>query len=340
MTVAPPRPIKLRSTRSTRAPERDASIAAYMPAPPDPMIRTSVSTCMVSAVMVHIVARIERLRSIRGAPIPDFVRTKSGLQPLALARRNLHRFDNFRIGGATAEIAGEIVPDVVLARIRIRIEKLRRHQQKTRRAISALKSTGLDECFLFRTELVALGEMLDSSHLGAIEKASKVKAAGNGSAVHQNRAAAAHSLPAALARAGPVELALQQFDDIVIRLHFGRNRLAVESEADGASAWHAHRLDRRVGKARNDALSAWAKSCARFAHADRSGRPILPTLRIHSLCIGLPSLACSARRIASGLSGNSVRRMPQASVMALAMAGDTQKVAVSPTPLPPNGPFD
>ena len=51
ITVAPPRPIRLRSARNTEAPRRAASIAAYMPAPPDPMIRTSVSTCMGSDVM-------------------------------------------------------------------------------------------------------------------------------------------------------------------------------------------------------------------------------------------------------------------------------------------------
>src|SRR5215813_15269259 len=60
----------------------------------------------------------------------------------------------------------------------------------------------------------------------------------------------------------------------------------------------------------------------------------------HSSASGLLSLARSARNTASALSGNSVSRTPQASSMALAIAGDTQKVAVSPTPLAPNGPFD
>src|SRR5215475_262938 len=65
MTVAPPRPIRLLSTRKVLHPARAASIAAYMPAPPDPMIRTSVSTWMDSAalgVMAGIIA----------APSPPF----------------------------------------------------------------------------------------------------------------------------------------------------------------------------------------------------------------------------------------------------------------------------
>src|SRR6266852_5770437 len=45
MTVAPPRPIRLRSARTTAAPARAASSAAYMPAPPAPITRTSVSIC-------------------------------------------------------------------------------------------------------------------------------------------------------------------------------------------------------------------------------------------------------------------------------------------------------
>src|SRR6516162_3154751 len=49
MTVAPPRPIRLRSARTTAAPVRAASRAAYMPAPPAPITRTSVSICIGAA---------------------------------------------------------------------------------------------------------------------------------------------------------------------------------------------------------------------------------------------------------------------------------------------------
>src|SRR5579864_440652 len=53
---------------------------------------------------------------------------------------------------------------------------------------------------------------------------------------------------------------------------------------------------------------------------------------------GSPCAARSARKIASGRRGNEVNLTPTASSMALAMAGDTPKVALSPTPLAPNGP--
>src|SRR5690349_12538894 len=55
---------------------------------------------------------------------------------------------------------------------------------------------------------------------------------------------------------------------------------------------------------------------------------------------GLPAFVRNARNTASGVSGNSVSRTPTASSSALAIAGETQKVETSPTPLPPNGPFD
>src|SRR5215831_8151056 len=53
---------------------------------------------------------------------------------------------------------------------------------------------------------------------------------------------------------------------------------------------------------------------------------------------GWPSRALSARSTRSAVIGSSVSRTPMASSIALAIAGDTPKVAVSPTPLAPKGP--
>src|SRR5271170_1056798 len=91
MTVAPPRPIRLRSTRSTRTPCRVASIAAYMPAAPEPMIRTSVSMAMGSVVMpLHY--------GVMAGLVPamhDFAprRQKLFRQRLAVGFRQEHRGD-------------------------------------------------------------------------------------------------------------------------------------------------------------------------------------------------------------------------------------------------------
>src|SRR5262249_883801 len=53
---------------------------------------------------------------------------------LALARGDLDRVDDLGIGGAAAEIAGEIVPDLIFVRVGMRLEQLRRHQHEARRA--------------------------------------------------------------------------------------------------------------------------------------------------------------------------------------------------------------
>ena len=190
------------------------------------------------------------------------------------------------------------MPDLILVRIGMRLEQLRRHQHEARRAVSALEGAGLDERLLHGIEImrVRVRERLDRAHLGAVDERGQVEAAGDRRAVHQHGAAAAHALPAALARAHQIEFALQQLDEVVMRLDLGRDLLAVEGEADRA--------------------------------------------RHSSSPSGLSALARSARNTASALSGSEVRRTPQASSRALAIAGDTQNVAVSPTPLAPNGPFD
>src|SRR6516162_10128428 len=207
---------------------------------------------------------------------------------IALARGDLDRVHDLGIGGAAAKIAREIVPDLILIRVGMRREQLRRHQHEARRAVSALERAGLDEGFLHGIEIVRVRvrERLDRAHLSVVDERGQVEAAGDGRAVHQHGAAAAHALPAALARAHEIEFTLQQLDEVVMRLDFGRDLLAVEGEADRA--------------------------------------------RHSSSPSGVSALARSARNTASALSGSDVRRTPQASSMALAIAGDTQNVAVSP----------
>src|SRR5436190_7942424 len=263
----------------TVAPARAATIAAYIPAPPDPTIRTSVSACIGSW-------RIPALQ----------VRHNRRLRGFAFARGDLDRLDDLGIGGATAKISREIVADCILVRIRILVEELRGHKYEARRAIAALERARLDEGFLHRTELVAVGEALDCGHLGPIYESGEIKATRDRRSVHQHRAAAAHALAAALARAHQVEIALQQLDEIVVWLDLRGRGLPIESEADGT-----------------------------FCH--------------HASPNGTSAFSRSARNMVSGSSGSSARHTPHASSMALPIAGDTQKVALSPTPFAPNGPF-
>src|SRR5215475_529321 len=67
-----------------------------------------------------------------------------------LPRRALHRLDDLRIGGAAAEIAGEIVLDLVVVRIGMAVEQLLGHQDEPGRAEAALERALLDEGLLDR----------------------------------------------------------------------------------------------------------------------------------------------------------------------------------------------
>src|SRR5262249_11100378 len=127
--------------------------------------------------------------------------------------------------------------DLVVVGIGMAVEQLRRHQQETGRAVAALEGAGLDEGLLLGTERRAVRQRLHGPHLGAVDEGREVEAAGDRVAVHQHGAAAAHALAAALARAHQVELALQDLDEVMVRLDLGRDRLAVEGEADGTGHW-------------------------------------------------------------------------------------------------------
>src|SRR5438270_8367256 len=98
MTVAPPRPIRLRSASSTEQPRRAASSAAYMPAPPAPITRTSLPRWL-TVFPADIMALHEP--SSRGAPghplrraLGPHGRSRAGLR----ARQRLHPAARVRRG--------------------------------------------------------------------------------------------------------------------------------------------------------------------------------------------------------------------------------------------------
>src|SRR4029077_14432454 len=85
-----------------------------------------------------------------------------------------------------------------------------------------------------------------------------------------------------------------------------------------------------------DQIAVWFDGEADRAAVQREAN--IAGLARSTSSIGRPSAARNARNRVSALMGSSVRRMPTASWIALAMAGETPKVEVSPTPLAPNGP--
>src|SRR5688500_2227147 len=206
--------------------------------------------------------------------------SRSGSVPSACGE--LHRLDDFRVGRAAAQVARQVVLDVVLARVGVLVQQLARHQHEARRAEAALECGRVDECLLHGVELAV---RLDGRHFRAFEQRGEVQATRNRAPVHQHGAAAAQPLRAALASAVQAERLPQHFDQAFVRRDLRAHRLAVQTEAD------------------------------------------------------LSSHFCIAWNTASALSGSEVMRTPTASCTALAIAGDTPKVPVSPTPFAPNGPL-
>src|SRR5262249_60574514 len=110
-----------------------------------------------------------------------------------------------------------------------------------------------------------LGAQLpDGGALLAVGPDQKKKAAQSRHSVDQNGAAAAQALPAAFARAEQIE-ALQQLDQVAMRLDCGRDRLAVEREIYGARAHQSSSSGRPsfTRKARNTASAVIGSSAIR-----------------------------------------------------------------------------
>src|SRR5688572_1796499 len=103
ITVAPPRPIRLRSTSSTFAPARAAVMAAYMPAAPDPITSTSACSIPKSYEIVCSGGRCGQSRS-RRAIAQGMPRLKMGKAEATatatpmMAIMKLNRCDSFAAG--------------------------------------------------------------------------------------------------------------------------------------------------------------------------------------------------------------------------------------------------
>src|SRR5580693_578156 len=139
------------------------------------------------------------------------------------------------------------------------------HEHKTRRAEAALERAAIDEGLLHDRQRAIGIEGFDGSNALAIDPGREIKAARHRLVVDQHGATAAQALAAAFARAEQVE-ALQQLDQVAMRLDLGRNFLAVEREID---VLHAH----------HSSSSGWP-ACARKARSTASaviGRQVMRT---------------------------------------------------------------
>src|SRR5437763_8492347 len=101
--------------------------------------RRSASKTRVSALMAAL-AGTTRICGLPSINAHLFLRIRAHV-----ARGQLHGRDDLRIGRAAAEIAGEIMPDLVLVGFRMLRDQLARHQDKAGRAEAALERPAFDE---------------------------------------------------------------------------------------------------------------------------------------------------------------------------------------------------
>src|SRR5262245_58185798 len=89
----------------------------------------------------------------------DFTATVLPSVPSSLAvhrlRRCLDRLDDELVAGAAAEVAGDAVPDLLLAGLGVVLQQLERRQHHPGRAVAALQALVLDEGLLHRVQLVS-----------------------------------------------------------------------------------------------------------------------------------------------------------------------------------------
>src|SRR3990172_5887953 len=86
-------------------------------------------------------------RALRRATLAgpaDFRSSGASRGTPAPARGKLYRFDDLGIRRTATEIAGEVVPDLFVARIGFLVEELAGHKHEAGRAEAALESAALD----------------------------------------------------------------------------------------------------------------------------------------------------------------------------------------------------
>src|SRR4029453_8477784 len=84
------------------------------------------------------------------------------------AGRLLHRFHNVLVAGAPAQVSGEPLTNVGLARIGLMLEEGIGRQQHARRAVAALQAVLIPEALLQRVQFAVCREPFDGEDLVAV----------------------------------------------------------------------------------------------------------------------------------------------------------------------------
>src|SRR5512143_2322505 len=154
------------------------------------------------------------------------------LRPSHLFGREVDGAVDLGVIGATAQVPGQGLLDLLERRIRVLPEERRRGHEKAGSAVAALVAVLLDEGLLDRMELVAFGQAFDRPHGLSIGPDREGHAGVDGFAVEKDGAAAAFAPVANLLGAREVELVAQDVEQGLVGLDFERRLPAVDRQRD------------------------------------------------------------------------------------------------------------
>ena len=89
---------------------------------------------------------------------------------LPLAGYRLYRLHDVRIGSAAAQVARQIVMDLLRCGVWVAVEQFLSHKNESRRAKAALEGAVRNKGLLDRMERTAGGESLDGNHFSSVDK--------------------------------------------------------------------------------------------------------------------------------------------------------------------------
>src|ERR1700722_5146228 len=145
-----------------------------------------------------------------------------------LRRRIEHGADDLVVAGAAAEVAGEPVACLGLARVRVAREQRLGGDQEAGRAEAALQRRMLEELLLQRMQVVAVRHALDGLDRVPFGLDGEHQARADEAAVDGDAAGAAVARAAPLLAAGEIELVAQHIEQRELRLAQELGRLAVD----------------------------------------------------------------------------------------------------------------
>src|SRR5262249_38719700 len=144
--------------------------------------------------------------------------------------------DDVVVARAPAQVAFQLVADLVLGRLGVALEDLARGHDHAGRAEPALQPVLLPEALLDGMELTILGEALDGGDVRAVRLHGEERARLHRLAIHEDRAGAALARVAADVRSGQPDRLANVVDEKETGLDFVAVSLAVDRHFD----WQFH----------------------------------------------------------------------------------------------------